>query len=107
MTELQIMINELKTRVEQALNLVARLEKQQKDLRETKEPEFPSCFIVVKDRDFDGNFVIGLQKPCDWRELPQYFVGRAGYDRDEIQQIIRGLQTLLGESNDRTKENNY
>lgn len=99
MTELQIMINELKTRVEQALNLVARLEKQQKDLEKTKEPEFPTCFIVTKDRDFEDNFVIGLQKPCNWRELPQDFVGRAGYDRGEIQQIIRGLQTLLGDSN--------
>jgi len=66
-----------------------------------KTPIFPSRFIAVKDNHAYNNFVIGLRKsgdfPCHYTELPPNFVGRACITRKEIQEIIWGLQTLIGD----------
>lgn len=100
MTELQVTINNLKEAIIASDLVLQKLETTQKDLDKPKVPSFPSCFCTVKDECMDNLFVIGLKKPIVWPELPPNFIGRACFDRVEIKQIIAGLQTLLGESDD-------
>jgi len=101
MTELQMTIANLKDVITAANRLLFKLEKTQKDLEESKIPEFPSRFIAVKDKCLRDEFVIGLQKtgvfPFHYTELPPDFIGRACFTKEEIQQIISGLQTLIGD----------
>lgn len=99
MTKLQVTINNLKE-VCLATELVWRkLEKAQKDLDKLEVPVFPNRFTAVLDESIQNNFVIGLELPASRGELPPRYKGRTAFDRDDIRQIIKGLQTLLGESN--------
>lgn len=102
MTELQVTINNLKDVLTRGNRLLFQLEKAQKDLEKPKVPVFPPRFIAVKDVSIKNNFVIGLAASGyghlqHWPELPDGFKGRALFSVNEIQQIITGLQTLLGE----------
>ena len=100
MTELQIAIGHLKEAISVGNVLLAKMEAEQKDLDKPKVPSFPSRFIVVRDINVSDLFVIGLAADNlqHWGELPSNFKGRALFDKEEIQQIITGLQTLLGDS---------
>jgi len=98
MTELQVTINNLKEACIAAELFLEKLEKAQKDLENPETPRFPSSFTVVRDKTFPtGHYVIGLETPRKWEELPEGFVGRACYNKKEIRWIITGLQTLIGE----------
>lgn len=102
MTELQVTINNLKEVVIVGDLTVQKLEKAQRDLEKPKVPKFPPRFFAGKDNSFPDNFVIGLSKALPglypYNELPKDFVGRGPFTRQEIQEIITGLQTLLGVS---------
>ena len=100
MTELQLAIGHLKEAISVGNVLLVKLEAEQKDLDRSEIPEFPRRFFAAKDTIYPGQFVIGLQddgflKKHD--ELPFDFLGRTCFSRAAIQQIIEGLQTLLGE----------
>jgi len=101
MTELELAIGHLKEAISVGNVLLKKLETQQKDLKKSKEPNFPYRFIAVKDKYFKGEFIIGLQNNKEflhrWEELPPDFVGRACFNKNGIQKIILGLQTLLGD----------
>jgi len=104
MTELELTIRHLKEAISVGNVLLKKLEIQQKDLKKSKEPNFPYRFIAVKDKHFNetDEFIIGLQKAereflNRWEELPPDFMGRACFTKYEIQEIILGLQTLLGD----------
>ena len=105
MTTLQITINNLKDVIASGNRLLSRLETAQKNLDKPKTPEFPARFIVVQDENTpEVDFIIGLEDIggtgiTSWHELPPGFKGRAYFSRDELRQIITGLQTLLGDSN--------
>ncbi len=100
MTELQTTIKSLTQTIIDETLLLGRLERQQKDLEESKVPKFPGSFIMVPDMYERGLFVIGLHKPSTWSELPDDFKGRACFTKKDIQQIIDGLQMLIGVNND-------
>ena len=102
MTELQVTINNLKETIIAADLFLQKLEKTQKNLEKPEVPEFPYSFIAVQDDDVSDHFAIGLRDPGGqflkrWPELPPDFKGRACFSRGDIQEIIKGLQTLLGE----------
>jgi len=97
MTELQVTIANLKDVLAGGNQLLFRLEKAQKDLEKPKVPDFPPRFAAVKDGRL---FTIGLELPVNWVRLPEYFKGRGAFTKNEILQIIRGLQVLIGESNE-------
>lgn len=98
MTELQITIGHLKESISVGNVLLDKLEAKQRDLDKPKVPSFPYSFTIVKDKDLEDMFVIGLKEPNSvWKELPVGFSGRACFDRGDIRQIIKGLQTLLGD----------
>jgi hypothetical protein len=104
MNELESSIGSLKKATLEGYTLLAKLERGQKDLEESKVPVFPDRFMVVKDNQEDRHFLIGLKLPStanltNWSELPADFVGRVGFTADDLRQIIMGIQTLLGESN--------
>ncbi len=96
MTELQVTINNLKEACIAAERLLEKLEKQQ-EAEKALEPKFPVCFTVVKDMTNTNQYVIGINRPADWPELPSNFKGRACLKGYDLQQIITGLQTLLGD----------
>ena len=98
MTELQMTINNLGAVILSAGLVLEKLEKAQKDLDKPKVPVFPISFTAVRDESIRACFVIGLENPATWDELPSGYKGRAAFDEGDIRQIIRGLQTLLGES---------
>ncbi len=100
MTELQSSINSLKEVITSGNRLLFKLEKAQKDLEKPKVPNFPACFAVVPDVNLPGHFVIGLKTPYGWWELPGDFKGRACFCKAQIQQIIDGLQMLIGDKDD-------
>ena len=97
MTELRLAIGHLKETISVGNVLLAKMEKQQEEIEKSKTPRFPACFLITKDEDFEDHFILGLKHPSNWSELPQGYIGRTCYDREELQQIIRGIQTLLGE----------
>ena len=100
MTELQTTIKRLEQVTFEGYTLLAKLTRAEKDLEKPKVPEFPIRFIAVRDCKIRDTFVIGLEQVKDWPDdLPKGFKGRAMFNRGDIWQIIRGLQTLLGESN--------
>lgn len=101
MTELQVTINNLKDVLTGGNRLLSRLEKAQKDLEKPKVPDFPPRFAAVKHGNFKSClFTIGLELPGVWPQLPKYFKGQGAFSKDEILQIIHGLQVLIGESNE-------
>ena len=100
MTELQVTISNLKEVCITAELVLEKLEKTQKDLETLA---FCSRFIVTKDRVTPDSFVIGIPAPaCNWVKLPGGFLGRAGYSKNDLRLIMLQIQTLLGESDDRT-----
>jgi len=99
MTELESSIRSLKESISVGNVLLDKLEREQKDLEKPKAPVFPGRFIAVPDDSISDNFVIGLDLPDTWCELPPGYKGRTAFDKEDIRQIIKGLQTLLGESN--------
>jgi hypothetical protein len=99
MTKLQVAINNLKETCIAAELLLEKLKKAQRN-SEKSVGKFPFSFIAVKDDSLPDHYVLGLKNPIEWAELPKGFAGRACYDKAEIQQIIRGLQILIGESDD-------
>jgi len=104
MTELELAIGHLKETISVGNVLLAKLEKQQEEASKPKVPVFPYRFIAVPDKTIQGYFVIGLRDDGPtlfkkWSELPEGFVGRSCFSRETMQELIKGLQTLLGESN--------
>ncbi len=99
MTELQVVIDNLKEAHIVGELLLAKLRNVQKDLEKPKDLVFPSRFIMISDPDRVDSFVIGLEKPFDWKGLPLTFRGRTAFSREDIQQIIEGLRTLLEREN--------
>ena len=103
MTELQSAIGHLKETISVGNVLLAKMETKQEDLDKPKVPVFPNRFTVVRDSVYPNSFIIGLKKDGTifrhWDELPPDFEGRAIFDQHDLREIIKGLQTLLGESN--------
>ncbi len=97
MTELQVEINDLKEVIIAADLVLEKLKKANEDLKKSKVPSFPSRFIVMADSQIAGTFLIGLHSPTTWDGLPTNFRGRSCFDKQDIQQIIDGLQMLIGE----------
>ncbi len=103
MTKLQVTINNLKEMLIAGELVLEKLEKAQNDLEKPETSDFPRRFFAAKDTVYSDKFVIGLQddggllKKHD--ELPFDFLGRTCFNKEAIQQIITGLQTLLGDSN--------
>ena len=98
MNELQTTISNLKQGIRQANQILEQLESQ--EVKPKPRPVFPVQFIGVEDEDVDGSFVIGLDSPSVWDELPRGFKGRACFSRASILKIITGLQPLIGEKDD-------
>ena len=100
MTELQVTIANLRDVLTGGNQFLFKLETAQKDLEKPKVPDFPPRFVAVKQGNHSRLFMIGLESPANWTRLPEYFEGRGAFTKNEILQIIRGLQVLIGESNE-------
>lgn len=102
MTKLQVTINNLKESISVGNILLSKLEIQQVVTEKPRVPEFPSRFSAAKDAVYSDRFVIGLQDELSLlkkhNELPPNFLGRTCFKKEDIRQIIEGLQTLLGDS---------
>lgn len=101
MTELQLAIGHLKETVSVGNVLLTKLQKEQEEAKKSKVPEFPCRFIVVKDMT-SPDFIIGLETEggtgiTSWDELPSNFKGRAFFSKHDLQDIVSGIQTLLGD----------
>lgn len=101
MTKLQVTINNLEDVLTSGNRLLLKLKEASEDLENLKAPEFPRRFFVAKDAVYSDMFVIGLQDDVSLLkkhdELPPDFRGRTCFNKRDIQQIIVGLQTLLGD----------
>ncbi len=95
--ETQEIIDDLKEGITAAEKVVALLEKQQKAVV----PEFDVAgrFYACRDNDSGRTeFTLGLYGASKWSGLPSGFLGRACFDRDDIRDIINGLQSLIGDN---------
>lgn len=97
MTELQEKIKKITQTITDKNLLLCKLKRTQKDLEKPKAPKFPYRFIAKEDSIILGTFIIGLDYPTDWDELPENYKGRTAFDEADLRQIISGLQTLLGD----------